>query len=70
MPAAGEKYFFVSSLAKGLKVMELLSENEALSVSEVARHLGYNRAGSHRFLATLKELGYVEKTAENYYRLT
>jgi DNA-binding IclR family transcriptional regulator len=70
MPAAGEKYFFVSSLAKGLKVLELLSENEALSVSEVARHLGYNRAGSHRFLATLKELGYVEKTAENHYRLT
>ena len=33
MPAAGEKYFFVSSLAKGLKVLELLSENEALSVS-------------------------------------
>ncbi len=70
MPAAGEKYFFVSSLAKGLKVLELLSENEAMSVSEVAKKLGYNRAGSHRFLATLKELGYLEKTAENRYRLT
>ena len=70
LPAAGEKYFFVSSLAKGLKVLELLSKNEDLSVSEVAKRLGYNRAGSHRFLATLKELGYVEKTAENRYRLT
>ena len=70
MPAAGKKYFFVSSLAKGLSVIELLSKNGALSVSEVANHLGYNRAGSHRFLATLKELGYLEKTADNRYRLT
>jgi DNA-binding IclR family transcriptional regulator len=70
MPALGEKYFFVSSLAKGLKVLELLSENGELSVSEVANYLGFNRAGSHRFLATLKELGYAEKTAENRYRLT
>jgi DNA-binding IclR family transcriptional regulator len=70
LPVSGEKYFFVSSLSKGLKVLEVLAENEELSVSEVANQLGFNRAGSHRFLATLKELGYVEKTAENRYRLT
>lgn len=70
MPALGEKYFFISSLAKGLKVLELLSEHGEMSVSEVGRRLGYNRAGSHRFLATLKELGYTEKTPENRYRLT
>lgn len=70
MPATGAKYFFISSLAKGLKVLELLSEHDELSVSEVAHRLGYNRASSHRFLATLKDLGYVEQTAENQYRLT
>ena len=70
MPATGEKYFFVSSLAKGLSVLELLAEHDELSVSEVAHHLGFNRAGSHRFLATLRELGYVEQTAQNRYRLT
>jgi DNA-binding IclR family transcriptional regulator len=70
VPASGEKYFFVSSLAKGLNVLELLAEHGELSVSAVANHLGYNRAGSHRFLATLKELGYVEKNAENRYHLT
>ena len=70
MPAAGEKYFFITSLAKGLKVLELLAEKDELSVSAVAESIGLNRAGSHRFLATLKELGYVEKNDRNRYRLT
>lgn len=70
MPARGEQYFFISSLAKGLKVLELLAEERALKVSAVARHLGQNRAASHRFLATLKQLGYVEKDEDDRYRLT
>jgi len=70
LPARGEKYFFISSLAKGLRVLELLAENQELSVSAVAESLGLNRAGSHRFLATLKDLGYVEKNEGNRYRLT
>ncbi len=65
-----KKYFFISSLAKGLDVLELLAEKGELSVSEVARHLGQNRTGSHRFLATLKELGYVEQNRSNKYHLT
>ncbi len=70
MPAAGEKYYFISSLAKGMKVLELLAEHEALTVTEVAAYLGTNRAGSHRFLATLRELGYVEKVDNARYALT
>lgn len=70
MPAQGEQYFFISSLAKGLRVLELLAEKQALKVSDVARHLGQNRAASHRFLATLKQLGYVEKDENDRYRLT
>jgi len=65
-----KKYFFISSLAKGIDVLELLAERGELSVSEVARHLGQNRTGSHRFLATLKELGYVEQNRNNKYHLT
>lgn len=65
-----KKYYFISSLAKGLDVLELLAEKGNLSVSEVARHLGQNRTGSHRFLATLKELGYVEQNPDNKYHLT
>ena len=70
MPVSGEKYYFIGSLAKGIKVMELLAEQKHLTVSGVARMLGTNRAASHRFLATLREIGYVEKDEEDRYRLT
>lgn len=70
MPAKGEKYFFISSLAKGIKTLELLAEKEKLSVSDVAKYLGFNRTGSHRHLATLKDLGYVEQNESNSYQLT
>ena len=70
MPAKGEKYFFISSLAKGIRVMEALSEGKSLTVSQVANRLAINRAASHRFLATLRELGYVEKGDNDRYGLT
>ena len=70
MPVSGEKYFFIGSLAKGIKIMELLAEQKQLTVSRVARLLDTNRAASHRFLATLRELGYVEKDEDDRYRLT
>jgi len=69
MPAADKKYFYISSLAKGLKVLELLADKQELSVSDVAKALEFNRASSHRFLATLMDLGYVEKSTDNRYRL-
>jgi DNA-binding IclR family transcriptional regulator len=70
MPASGKKYFMVGSLEKGLQVIELLAEKEPLSVSQVGAALEINRSASHRFLATLRELGYVEKDEEGKYRLT
>ena len=51
-------------------MLELLAQAGELSVSEVARKLGYNRANSHRYLATLRDMGYVEKNAAARYRLT
>jgi DNA-binding IclR family transcriptional regulator len=70
MPSKGEKYYVISSLGKGLRVLELLADEGELGVSAVAAHLDTNRAGCHRFLATLRDLGYVEKTPEGRYRLT
>jgi DNA-binding IclR family transcriptional regulator len=70
MPAKGEKYFFISSLAKGIKVLELLAEHQALTVSEVAKRLGYHQPAAHRFLATLRELGYAEKDEKGRYQLS
>jgi len=70
MPSKGEKYYVISSLGKGLRVLELLAEHGELGVSAVAAHLETNRAGCHRFLLSLRDLGYVEKTEEGRYRLT
>lgn len=70
MPSKGEKYYVITSLGKGLRVLELLAEHGELGVSAVAAHLGTNRAGCHRFLLTLRDLGYVEKTESGRYRLT
>ena len=63
-------YFMISSMEKGLKVMELLAERGELSVSEVASHLGIHRSAAHRFLATLRELGYATTDSRSRYRLT
>lgn len=70
MPGKQKKYFYINSVEKGLSILELLAEKQALSVTEVAKHLGLNRSGSHRFLATLRELGYVEKDGNSHYQLT
>ncbi len=70
MPSEKKKYYQIASLEKGVKILELLAEQKALTVTEVASTLGINRAGSHRFLATLRDLGYVEKKENNRYQLT
>jgi DNA-binding IclR family transcriptional regulator len=70
MPSIGKKYYFVSSLAKGLRVLELLAANGDMSASRMAGCLNTSRAASHRFLTTLRDLGYVEKTEEGRFRLT
>lgn len=67
---SGDKYFFIRSLAKGIHILELLSDNEALTVTQVAKMMNINRAGSHRFLSTLKELGYADKDESSRYYLT
>ncbi len=63
-------YYKVSSLERGLKVLELLGQKGSLSVSDVAAQLGMHRSASHRFLATLRELGYVVQDSSLRYRLS
>lgn len=70
MAATDKKYYYITSLEKGLRVLELLSERGAMRVGQIAACLGYNRAGAHRFVSTLKDLGYVQQTAEGLYELT
>lgn len=63
-------YYKISTLEKGLQVIELLARNNRMSVTEVANRLGQNRSASHRFLATLRELGYVHRDNRSRYRLS
>jgi DNA-binding IclR family transcriptional regulator len=70
MATVKKKYYTITSLEKGVKVLELLADQTALTVSEVAVGLGTHRAAAHRFLATLRDLGYVEKNEEKRYQLT
>jgi DNA-binding IclR family transcriptional regulator len=65
-----KKYYQIASLQKGIKVLELLAQHGELSVSETARLMDTNRAGSHRFISTLKDLGYVEKNSTGKYQPT
>lgn len=67
---AQKPYYMVSSLARGIKIIELLVNNESMTVSEVALALDIHRTVSHRFLATLQELGYVQKDGQSRYRLS
>ncbi|MFO8113266.1 MAG: IclR family transcriptional regulator [Desulfosalsimonadaceae bacterium] len=70
MPSSNKKYYYITSLEKGFRVLELLAEHGALRVGQIATALGYNRAGAHRFVSTLKDLGYVQQTPEGLYELT
>lgn len=70
MPGEKKKYFQIGSLEKGLKILECLVERGEMSVSQLAAELEINRSASHRFLATLRESGYVEKNTNNRYQAT
>ena len=50
--------------------MEILGERQPASPSELVQELKLTRSNVHRFLATLKELGYVDKALDSKYRLT
>lgn len=70
MPSQGEKYYFVASLAKGLRIVELLAAKGPMSASQMAKLLDTSRAAAHRFLTTLRDLDYVEKTDGGKFSLT
>ena len=59
------KYYFSKSLEKGLKILALFNrETPALTQSEIAKTLDFNRTSAYRYINTLVELGYLEKDAK------
>jgi DNA-binding IclR family transcriptional regulator len=63
-------YYKINSVEKTIRILELLAEKGELSVAEAASKLGMNRSTCHRFLVTLRELGYVVQNALSHYRLS
>ena len=63
---------FIQSLEKGLMVLKAFSATSPeLSVSDLAEACGMSMATVHRYLFTLKELGYLAQDAQSRrYRLT
>ena len=63
---------FIQSLAKGLLVLKAFSATRPeRSVSDIAEACGMSMATVHRYLFTLKELGYLAQDAQSRrYRLT
>jgi DNA-binding IclR family transcriptional regulator len=63
-------YYKINSAEKTIKILELLGEMGELSVAEASSKLGMNRSTCHRFLVTLRELGYVAQDHLSRYRLS
>ncbi|GAA0135360.1 hypothetical protein YSY43_22000 [Paenibacillus sp. YSY-4.3] len=57
----------VSSLKKGLQVLNLLRAKHALTLTEIAEELDMNKTTIFRLLHTLEEMNYVLKV-DKYYR--
>ncbi|RCK50741.1 IclR family transcriptional regulator [Thalassospira profundimaris] len=56
---------YVSSLAKGLRILEVFSEERLeLGLSEIARETGLDKSAAQRLVNTLHQLGYIDKNAE------
>lgn len=61
----------VGAVGRALAVLEALGEREHdCGVSELAQQLDLSKSTVHRFLQTLKGLGYVVQDAEDRYRLS
>lgn len=51
-------------------MLELLAKSGERSVSGIAKELGMHRSATHRFLPTLRNLGFLEQSEDSKYRLS
>ena len=69
-PDQSSKYF-LQSLAKGLRVLQIIAQSPgSIGISEIARRLGTNNATITRCCHTLAYLGYVTKDSRKRWHLT
>lgn len=56
----------VSSLRKGLQILDLLKEKQGLKLADISDHLGINKTTAFRLLFTLEEMNYIMKVGKVY----
>jgi IclR family pca regulon transcriptional regulator len=60
-----ERRYFIHSLGRGLKILELLAQSrEPMTLSKISVPMGLTLPTAYRFLFTLESLGFVEKDRE------
>jgi len=64
------KYYRIGSLEKGVRIVDLLSRQGTMSLSDIAGELKLDRSVCHRHLLTLRDLGLVSQPGGAGYRLT
>jgi DNA-binding IclR family transcriptional regulator len=64
------KYYRIGSLEKGLRIVELLSRQGTMSLSDISGELKLDRSVCHRHLLTLRDMGLVSQPGGSGYRLT
>src|SRR5712691_9511978 len=68
-PRGSDDRDYVNSLARGLMVIRAFNRNRpSMTLSDVAKRTGINRAATRRFLLTLVREGYAESDGK-YFRL-
>ncbi|WP_017815146.1 IclR family transcriptional regulator [Paenibacillus shenyangensis] len=60
----------VGTLKKGLSILELIIEKGSLSVSEIVEMLPLNKSTTYRLVSTLEQNNFIEKNAENSYKVS
>lgn len=65
-----KSYSTAKTVQKALRLLEVLGEKQPMHPPELVQLLELSRSNVHRLLATLREMGYVEKDFDSRYRLS
>ena len=57
----------VSTLKKGLHILELVKQHEGITLKEVTDQLSLSKSTAFRLLATLEDMSYVYKLQNQYF---
>lgn len=65
-----KSYSPATTVRKALRILEVLGESQTLNPVELSTRLGLTLSNVHRLLATLAQMGYVEKGPDSRFRLS